>query len=143
MRGMGGVSGRIFEQRIEDGRERLELNNPGKHRAIPDFGIENERGALRHLERVEFRCRCSNARFDRRRLRALEQFLPVDLARVRANLRGDVPLGDLFSFAQCGMRQRETNAVIGNFEILGRFRDTIRAPRYSRPNLDRTTRCST
>ena len=56
MRGMRSVSGHIFEQRIEGGRKRLELNNPGKHRAIPDFRIENERGALRHLERVEFRC---------------------------------------------------------------------------------------
>src|SRR4029453_14613483 len=83
------VRSSVVEHRIKRGRQGLELYNTGKHRAIANFGIDDECRSLGDLERMKFCRRCANALFDLGRTRALEELFLVNLGSARSNLGGD------------------------------------------------------
>src|SRR5947208_15463795 len=75
---------------------------------------------------MKFRRRSANALFDLGRTRELEQPFLLNAGSRRSDLGGDFSLADLFPFAQRGIGQRETNAIISETKVPGCLGRAIR-----------------
>src|SRR6266536_18289 len=75
---------------------------------------------------MKFGRRCSNALFNYRRFRALEQFAGLDTGSFRPDFSRNIPVSDVFTFAQRGASKREPDTIISKTKILCRFGHAIR-----------------
>src|SRR6266404_7265030 len=125
MGGMCCVSVRIIQHRIERSRKWRNSGKSRKDRPISNFGIEHERGPLRHLQQMKISSIGADARFNHGRTRPFEQFFCIEIARLRSNLRGNLPLGESFSLAQAGIGKRKPHAVVHDSKIFCSFGDAV------------------
>ena len=112
-----------------------ELGEPGEDRPIPDLAVDDEGRALRDLQRVKLRGARPGPRFHFGRTRALQQFVCVETARLRADLRRDFPIARLLSLAHRRRHQRQPDPIIGNAKIPRGFRDQIRRQAFLQVRL--------
>src|SRR5436189_3557871 len=75
---------------------------------------------------MKFGRRCSNALLNRRRFRALKQFAGLDTGSFRPDFSRNIPVSDVFTFAQRGASNREPDTIINKTKILCRFCYAIR-----------------
>src|SRR6266487_621451 len=125
MGGMCCVSVRIIQHRIERSRKWRNSGKSRKDRPISNFGIEHERGPLRHLQQMKISSIGADARFNHGRTRPFDQFFCIETASFRSNLRGNLPLGESFSLAQAGIGKRKPHAIVGDSKIFCGFSDAV------------------
>src|SRR6266699_5496827 len=118
MRLVRGVSRSVIEHRVNGRNQRLQPHEPGKNRAISDFAVKHESGALRHLQQMKIGCVRTDTRFHHGRTRTFEQLLDVDITSLRSNPGSNFPVAEMFSFAQTSVGQRKTYAVVPDPQIL-------------------------
>src|SRR5205823_14378332 len=70
--------------------------------------------------------RCSNSLLNRRRFRALDQFAGFNAGSFCRDFSRNIPVSDIFAFAQRGASKREPDTIINKTKIFCHFGHTIR-----------------
>src|SRR5438034_11740391 len=70
-------------------------------------------------------CVRADTRFNHSRTRTFEQLPSIEICRLRSDLGGDLPVAEMFSFAQASVGKRQTHPIVRDPKISGCFSHAI------------------